>query len=126
MGTLRHVVLLGVLGTLALCAVGPLLQWAAGQAVQLVAEGAADLLRSVGWGCAGALIVGAGSAGIVGTILAWGAVGTRRDQAAWELYAAMQRGELPTAPDEIIDGVFTVRHARPGNPARRLPPANRG
>jgi hypothetical protein len=120
-GTLRRAVLLGLLGTFALCAVGPLLQWAAGQALQVVAAGLADGLRLAGI----ALVVLAGGGAVVLVVGVRGWAAAQRDRAAGELWAARQPGALPPVPpDDVIDGVFTVQRERPMDPARRLPPGN--
>ena len=106
MGTLRRALVVGLLGTFALCAVGPLLQWAAGQALQLIADGVADGLRAVGWGLAGALLILAGGGVLVGSILALGWVGAQRDRAALELLQAVQPSPPLAPPADVIDGIY--------------------
>jgi hypothetical protein len=103
-GTLRRAVLLGLLGTFALCAVGPLLQWAAGQALQVVAAGLADGLRL--GGVALVVLAGGGAVALVVGVRGWAAA--QRDRAAGELLQA-GRGAQELAPPDVIDGTYHVR-----------------
>ncbi len=119
MGTIRRAVLLGILGTLTLCAVGPLLQWAAGQALQTIGAGVADLLRLGGL----ALVVLAGGGAVALVVGVWGWAGAHRDRAAGELLQAA-RGAQPLPPPDVIDGTFTTVPPRTADPARRLPTRN--